>query len=1043
MNDLMQRQFKNAVSLPTGLWSRWWFGKGDQSYEAIYNDMKNSIVDPGVVRIEVAKGYVWTDSLENMAAFYYVLKAADQLGLRMDFATGTPYPAVIGEKPLVVDGKTYYDPAEMGYDPIKCNAFALKYAVKDVGTGLEDSPLLENVAAMVRRGFMGPAELTEGQTIAIDPAKGEKIAASAAHCLAKDGKTILASLDLSKSGFISPDGRCITVTAEQLSLAASYDGPGQWKVISYFTEFQPRNSVCYLNRHSTRVWIRWFQRGVIDNDDFWTQVMGLHRGEVRQLFDRVASGIWEDSLEAIALGYTDYALEVDGKNLDIFQAFKHLCGYELTPDRWAALFVKGNGLYSMGGGVMNDADFVLDPVADKRIRHDFFDVLTELYCRNHLQVYTDWAQAQPGRLDTRVQAAYLYAFDQDKAYHHVTIPEFESLNSSDRLDSNRAVAGAAHAAGLNVISSEMGARSISFTRETYSMAWYDWLWHCNNEFVSGINATVLHGIEYLYGRTANVWPGPCMAMPFAALAEPTGQRMPYFKLLKGTISTYLARAQYILNSGKPNIDVAIYYYYNELLNDYLDHFPDPELAKAGYCYEFLGDDSLRMAAPNCDGRALMPGKGGYRALVIDQYRSGNKPQCAAGPMAPEMKDFRGNGYMPLETARLIASLAYKGLPIVIVGKAPDKAAKAADNGGKATGTGDMEIRTIFEKLQNLKNVVLCETQAHVPEALKALGVEAASSFSGGETRDLYSFHRTHRDVQLYMLFNRSHTIHWKGEVCDGQMLQVEPDHRTNTAVTFMGTGVPYLMDCWTGSIYALPYTREPDGRVTVDVELEPSEAQFIAVAPKGTFTAEKLPVKGQLMSETAPQDWSLDLRLYRPAQNWLDDPQVSSAFSPDPSKGTMTTITYEGIYGIDPMKDGQLLPWKDLEALGEAPERSSGIGTYTAEFEVGQDFDPQASLVELSLEEATELFQVYINGQEVCFPQTAAFGSCQDITAAVKPGKNKLKIVVASGLWNSAKYYNTLAHEKNDKVVPQLSQETWISPDGLIGGVSVKVYERK
>ena len=1028
------KEFKNALSLPTGLWSRWWFTKGDQSYEAIYDDMKKSIVDAGIVRIELAKGFVWTDSRENMAAFYYVLKAADQLGLKMDIATGTPYPAENGVKPLVVNGKTYYDPANVGYTPESCNAYALQYAIKDLPEEETSLCLTENVTAFYRKMFFEPAKLTPGQNITVDREKGEKIVGAAALCLAEDGKTILASLNVSDR--VMDD--CLTASKQGLSQAAGYEGTGTWRILVFYTVFQPGNSVCYLSCNATRSWIKWYEQYVIDNDAYWTEVMGLPAGEVRRLFNRVVTGIWEDSLEAIPVGYTAHALPgTEGKeDRDIFDAFRAYCGYALTPDRWPALFVNGNGLYAMGNGVANDADFVLDPVADKQLRHDFINVLTRLYRENHLDVYTAWAQAQPGRLDTRVQTSYLYALDQDAAFQSVTIPEYESLNSSDRPDSIRAVAGAAHAGEKDFISYEMGARAVSFQHETYTMSWYDWLWHSNVGFAHGINATVLHGIEYLYGRTAKVWPGPCMAMPFAALSEPCGQRMPYFRLMRDTISPYLAREQYVLTRGRPEIDLAVYYYYNEVLNDYLDHWNDPALAAAGYCYDFVGDESLELAEKSFDAEAKKLRAGGYRAIIVNQFRAGSHAQAATGPAAVRLRDFEGKGFMPVKTARRILALAKKGLPVLVVGKAPDKAAAASDNGGKAQGEGDKIVVDCFRELMRLPNVACCESEGEAPEALKGLGLLPAASFRGENTENLFSFHRADETGDYYMLFNRTHTIHWMDEERDENMLSVAKDRTIVTEVTLSGSGEPFRLDCWTGKIEKLPCERISESQVCVHLTLAPSEAVMLMM---GKTEGETPECCGALRDEEILSGWTLDLSLYRPAEAWLQKPEISTRHK----VGGMTEIAFEEIRDINPAPDGRLLPWKELTALGEKPERASGIGTYRTSIHLPADFDPEHEIAILEIDEATELFTLSVNGSMISFPQYAFRGSAQEITPALKAGENTLEIRVASGLYNAVRYYNGLAHEKNEEITPQLSAEKWLSSDGLMGKVTLKRYMRR
>ena len=1032
MKQSFTEEFRNAVALPSGLWTRWWFTKGDQSYEAIYRDMKQSIVDAGIVRIELAKGFVWTDGPENMAAFYYVLKAAEELGLRMDIATGTPYPAENGVKPLVVNGKTYYDPAEIGYRAEDCNAYALKYALKEVPAEQTELSLTENVTAFFRNMFFEPARLTPGRNLSVDVEKGERIAGVTAICLAEDGKTILRAIDLTGS----VRDRKIVTSQQTLSECAGGNFRGNWRIMVFYTELQPRNSVCYINCNATRAWIRWYQEGVIDNDAYWTEVMGLPAGEVRRLFDHVVSGIWEDSLEAIPVGYTAHALPGvnGGEDLDIFAAFEQFCGYSLTPDRWPALFVGGDGLYAMGGGVANDADFVADPVADRQLRHDFFNTLTRLYCCNHLDVYTAWAQAQPGRLDTRVQTSYLYALDQDAAFQSVTIPEYESLNSCDRPDSIRAVAGAAHTGEKRYISYEMGARAVSFQHETYSMSWYDWLWHSNVGFAHGINATVLHGVEYLYGNCAKVWPGPCMAMPFAALSEPCGQRMPYFRLMKDTVSTYLAREQYILTRGRPRIDLAVYYYYNEVLNDYLDHWNDPALAAAGYSYDFIGDSSLALAEKSYDGEQRRLQAGGYRALLINQYRSGSRGM-AAGPGAGERKAFQGMGFMPAETAGRILALAQKGFPVVIVGRAPDRAAAASDNGGVAMGSGDLMVQHCFAELMKLSNVLQCEREADAPAALAALQVLPDVAFYGENTEDLYSFHRSAEGADYYMLFNRTHTVHWLGQERDESLLMVHKDRRIAAEFVLQGQGEPFRLDCWTGEIQRLPYERASEHSVRVALELSPSEAVMLAV---GALDGSSMPgVYGELIAEQRLQDWTLELQLYRPDEAWLAKPELSSALG-----SGMTELRIETLSGLNPAPGGILRPWTELAGLGDAPERASGLGYYRTEFTMPQDFDPTCEWAELVIEEATELFTVKLNGRAVAFPQTAYQGSQQEISDVLRSGVNTLEICVAGGLWNAVKYYNGIAHENNPEIMPQLSAESWVSSDGLIGSVLLRRYRR-
>ncbi len=1106
--------FADAVTLDSGLWSRLWFNDGDLSYDAIYKELEN-LAQEGIVRIEVAKGFVWTNSEENMNAFYYLLKAATELGISLDFATGNPYPAVTGTQVLEVNGKVYYDPAEIGYDSETCDVKSMSYAFKNVGEGLDGENVLTGVSAWQSMGFMGTA-LAENIDVTVDDSNGEKIFAITANYIDADGKTILAGIDLTdKESIVSyteSEGRnidaVVTVTPENLNemctpeeQEAIASSDGEWVIFTFYTQ-KESNTVCYLSYYSTRVWTNWFEKGVIDNDAYWTEVLGLEAGEVRSLFNGIGAGLWEDSLEAINISYTDYAgVDEDGNDYDIFKAFELLNGYELPGERLVTLFINGGANYAMSGGFASDADFVYDSVEDKQLRHDYYDTLTEAYSANHLQVYTDWAQNQGDGMDTRVQAAYMYALNQDEAYSHVTIPEQETLNATDHIDIFRGVAGAAHSSGSNIISSETGARSVFFQGETYTMAWYDWLWHANNQYMGGVNETVLHGTEYTYASTS-VWPGPCMAMVSGGLAEPTGYRMPYKEVMNDTVSSYLAREQYILQEGQADLDVAVYYYYMELGNDYLDYFLDDCMATAGYTYEFLGDTSFTNLAESSDGSVLAEDGPSYKALVIDQYRAGKEEEVSGfGNATPQ---FTGNGYMPLETAQAVLKMAEQGMPIVIVGDAPDKSAKAADNyvdGEYVEGYGDAQVQEIFDQILQLNNVVQVESEADVADGLLSLGITPDSSFdqeTAAQTNpdwgtvDLYTVHRSAENVDYYMLFNRSHTVWWEDEEYDESVLNVNKDHSIATYVEFEAEegSVPYLLDCWTGEVNRIAdYTVTEDGKYRIYVDLDASDTMIIAIGTEdwytdgndsaetavsreakvgydengnitvsadeaGTYTitlgtGETIDVTIDEIPDTisltdGSVDWTLSLKLYRPTDEWIENPTTDYTYYDYDETGEsgITTITYEYIDGIDPLGEDGLLAWVNLDDLGENPERASGVGSYMVTVTLPDEYDPEKEGYVLNFDEVVELYTVTVNGQKIIFDQTASHTSSGDISAYLKAGENTIEITVASGLFNAAKYYNTQASEKNEEITAEQSENDWTSRDGIIGNVNLTGYGR-
>ena len=1107
-------EFANAVEDDeSGLWMRWWFKDGDLSYDAIYADMKN-MVDEGVVRIEIQKNFTWTDSEEKMNAFYYVLKIADELGVTLDFATGDAYPAVTGTTTLEVDGTVYYDPDDIDYDSEKDGVKSMHYAYKEVGDALENADLLTDVSAYVSSGWSGSA-LQTGQTISINGENGEKIFGISANYIASDGTTILGALDLTDNSDIITysqtnglnTGAAATVTADELTAlcteseqeAIAGDTDGSWKIFVYYTE-KESNSVCYLSYYSTRTWTRWFEEGVIDNDDYWTEVLGLAEGEVHELFEKVGGAVWEDSLESINISYTDYAgIDEDGNSYDIFESFEQICGYEFPVERLVTLFVNGGSNYEMSGGFSEDADFVYDSVKDKQLRGDYYEVLTEAYSMNHLQVYTDWA-AEYG-MGTRVQAAYMYALDQDEAYSHVTIPEQETLNATDYVDIYRGVAGAAHSNGSNVISLEMGARAVFFQGETYTVAWYDWLWHANNAYMGGVNSVLPHGTEYSYASSTDTWPGPCMSMTSGGLAEPTGQRMPYKEVMKDTVSSYLAREQMILQSGTADVDVAIYYYYMEYGNDYLEYFTDDCLETAGYTYDFLGDTSLATTAAASDGDVLSPDGAAYDALVINQYASNDGGVDGQGSSTSA---FTGNGYMTLESAQAVKKMADQGLAIVIVGDAPDKSPLASDDyvdGEYKEGYSEAQIQAIFAEILTYDNVVQVESEADVADALAALSVEPDSAYdeeyalennADYGSVDLYTVHRSDDNVDYYMLFNRSHTVYWEGEEYDEDTLNANKDHTIATYVEFDAEegSVPYLLDAWTGEVERIAdYTITEDGKYRIYVELDASDTTIIAIGTTawytdglgdvvtasadgadlsydadgnliassdtaGTYTVtlnngETAEITIDSVPETislsdGSVEWNLDLKLYKPTDEWIENPTTDYNYYDYEETGEsgITTITYEYIDDIDPVGEDGLDAWVDLEELGDDPERASGVGYYTVTVTLPEDYDSSSQGYILNFDEVTELYTVTVNGTQVIFDQTSSYETSGDITDYLVAGENTIEVTVASGLFNAAKYYNTNANAINSSIVAEQSQNDWTSLDGIIGDVTLTGYAK-
>jgi len=148
---------------------------------------------------------------------------------------------------------------------------------------------------------------------------------------------------------------------------------------------------------------------------------------------------------------------------------------------------------------------------------------------------------------------------------------------------------------------------------------------------SGINHIVFHGTAYSPDDAA--WPGWC----FYASSEikpqsPLWRDLPAF-------NAYLTRCQSVLQAGKPDNDVLLYWPIEDVLEGgsakmleyltvhsrsaFIEKLPFGQVAAKlqalGYTFDFVSDRQLRAAKVDDAGRPMLPG-GAYRALVVPPCR---------------------------------------------------------------------------------------------------------------------------------------------------------------------------------------------------------------------------------------------------------------------------------------------------------------------------------------------------------------------------------------------------------------------------------------
>lgn len=1085
--------FKNANQLESSVWTRWWLlAGGILSEENIKSDLK-TMAEAGITHVEVNnQNFYWTQQQGDtnyLDVFYWILKYADEYGLVIDWSTGDMYPAG-------------FDTSSQYYDE-SLGMYKLDYYDQEVGEGLSGSDL---VVVSNSGGGGWPWEgggfpmAAQDQTDEEDapPLDGyEKILSVTAAYLDADNN-VIASAVLADAGELSPagDSHAATVSVgsgsiEMLDIddtSLGYDGDfedgtvtvtpsdltgllsveqqaevaateGSWKLFTFYKVAQTSflKYIDYLSPDATRAWAEYWENDLLHNS-YWTEECGFSETYITELFEKVSGNLFEDSLESFTMNYTD----------ELFDAFQEVNGYAFPMDRMISMIV--NEKIGCTVKLDSDADYVIDKEADRQLRNDYYNTLTALYNENHLGVYTEWAQSHG--IGTKIQAAYNYTLDQDASMGYITMAENETLNAQDKLDVYRTYSGSAHAHGIDIISSESGANGDG---KSYTCTWDDWLWHFNTQYAGGVNAAVLHGVDYQFCGWGTMWPGKSGAGATAGQCESMGQRMPYWTLMDDTITSYLAREQYVLQQGQPDIDLAVYYYaydYGLAGDSGRTWWTDQGLTQAGYSYDFLGDSSLSRAT--FDGSVLFPEGARYKALVLNQNRTTDKGE--------------GTGMIPVATAQQILALAKQGLQVVVVGNAPDKAAENRDNyldgvlqpetvdeeTGESISYGDSQVRAIMAELLALPNVTTAQSEADAVSALQAVDVQPDSAYSE-PVEDLIGYHRSTEDADFYFLFNSSYTSICADE--ERQISTAQPAHQITTTALFDGPqgGVPYLLDCWTGEITRIAdYTVTPDGKYQINLDIAPNDTMMIGIGTPewhtdglggldtattdaeriaydrngnfivtsfqpGSYTVNqsdgsaKIARISEVPEAVSLSDWSLSLTLY----------QANEEFSSG-NAGVNNANVYEIIKTaagpFDPVdaETGRLLPWIEIS---DELKGASGVGVYTATATLPDSYSADSMGYVLNFEQVTELFTVKINGVQVDgINQNYPSG---DVSSYLVPGENTIEITVASGLFNAVKYYNTAeSAAKTDAFSKDTTFADWWSKDGIVGTVSLDGYSK-
>jgi hypothetical protein len=453
---------------------------------------------------------------------------------------------------------------------------------------------------------------------------------------------------------------------------------------------------------------------------------------------------------------------------DFFTQFEHFRGYKLQTVL-PALF--GNA--------------PLDEVA--RVKSDYRETVSDLMATKTDPMWMDWAHQHGFIASYQAHGAPGNWLD---LYADADIPETEMFHLDRNPLVSKFASSAAHVAGHQLTGAETGTWITEHFNETLGELKY----LADDMFISGVNHIFYHGC--CYSPASAPWPG----WVFYASTEMNPRNSIWHDV--STLNTYIARCQSILQSGKPDNDVLVYWPISDLWNtpdgmlpeiavsrtNWFTAQPIGETAKRlwnrGYAFDYISDSQLTKARPAGD-KIMVPG-GDYKVVLV--------PPC---------------NVMPVETLVTLVMLAKVGGTVIFESHLPNDASGWYNLRGNRAEFGMFlaDLKPV-EVAGNLQEAKIGKGRILIGDAEAALTLAGAAREPVSDHDGVYYMRRSFDGGWNYFIANRH-----------GEAL--------NDWVTLGHTAESVeIMDPLTGNT-GMAAVRQHDGQTQVYLQLEPGASTIL------------------------------------------------------------------------------------------------------------------------------------------------------------------------------------------------------------------------
>lgn len=317
---------------------------------------------------------------------------------------------------------------------------------------------------------------------------------------------------------------------------------------------------------------------------------------------------------------------------DFFAQFKKLRGYKLQ-----------NVLPALFG------DAPTDEVA--RVKYDYRRTVSDILSEQSEPIWIDWAHRHGFQA---VYQAHGTPGNWLDLYADADIPQTEMFHNDRNVLISKFASSAAHVAGRPLTAAETG----TWVAEHFTETLADLKYLADDMFLAGVNHIFYHGC--CYSPETAAWPG----WVFYASTEMNPRNSIWHDV--PALNEYIARCQSVLQSGKPDADILLYWPIADLWNTPGGMLPDMTVSQTtwftnqpigitadylwghGYAFDYVSDAQLEKARMTKDGEIQLPGLTYGNVIVV--------PECK---------------YMPLETFKQLLALARGGALVIFENGMPE------------------------------------------------------------------------------------------------------------------------------------------------------------------------------------------------------------------------------------------------------------------------------------------------------------------------------------------------------------------------------------